>query len=561
MTANWKTEGADSLFLAYEPWTPNSSPFLEHAEELGVALPSSLPLESLAARGWLCPRLRIALPPAAIRACWNAHCDPTGSPDHEPAHAWAHQVLAQCHKRAIEALPGDAPWRHWLESEHSEIGRIVRAHVVDPANGMAEPPAMLHPRQDKHVLPVVDFYADWQAYHLAELLDCAELREYVVTGEGSACEQACRRHVEGFERRVHHLAERWKRLAPVFERLARFRVLWAVHAREVDAFDQLMQRDSQAWAASASFGATAVHADVRDVLLEIWAEWKDRPPRASNLLRCRLQRDIGLATYLLKNLTGQPPDPFHSDWFWFDHELPGLRPARLIDALPNEEWRALVAFTDNASHRTTTYPAPFTRSAGELWQLLRANWDACASLRRFCLAWTRLMRDRLHDPLRHADATIAANERIEQFNLVGLHTERVVRHVATVVTPSNGKQARSNAVMRDAIKRSLAIAAPSVSITDKQLMDWIETHSLLHAMPDLTHSLCPPSTFATGDAAADELISAHIHALIARNYAAHHEYFDDKMIGAPGAALLAGCLLVVVAALHSLPPNKNVPRP
>jgi hypothetical protein len=561
MTANWKTDGADSLFLAYEPWTPNSSPFLEHAKELGIALPGGLTLETLAVRGWLCPRLRIALPPAAISACWNAQCDPTGSPDHELSHAWAHQLLAQCRKRAIELLPGDEPWKHWLESEQPGLGRSARAHVVDTGNGTAEPQPMLHPRQEKHVLPVVDFYADWQAYHLAELLDRAELREFVVTSEGDACVQACRRQAEGFDRRAQHVFERWKHVAPAFERLARFRMIWAAHARNIDAFDQLIERDSQAWATAAGFDAATIHGDVRDVLLEIWADWKDRPPLGSNQLRRGLQRDIGLATYLLKNLTGQPPDPFHSDWFWFDTESPGHRPARLIDALPNEEWRALVAFTDNASHRTTTAPAPFTRSAEGLWQLLRSNWDTCAPLRRFCLAWTRLMRDRLHDSLRHADATIAANERIEQFNLVGLHTERVVRHVAAIATPSTGKQAGSNAVMRDAIKRSLAIAAPSVSITDKQLMDWIEQHSSLHAMPDLTHSLCPPSTFATGDVVADQLIAAHVHALVARNYAAHHDYFDDKMIGTPAAPLLAGCLLVVVAALHSVRQNQNASQP
>jgi hypothetical protein len=80
-------------------------------------------------------------------------------------------------------------------------------------------------------------------------------------------------------------------------------------------------------------------------------------------------------------------------------------------------------------------------------------------------------------------------------------------------------------------------------------------------MPDLTHSLCPPSTFATGDVVADQLIAAHVHALVARNYAAHHDYFDDKMIGTPAAPLLAGCLLVVVAALHSVRQNQNASQP
>jgi hypothetical protein len=561
MTGNWKTQGADGLFLAYEPWTPNSSPFLEHAEELGVALPSSLPLEALAARGWLPPRLRIALPPAAIRACWNAHRDPTGSPDHQPQHAWAHQLISQCHKRSVEFLPGDAPWKHWLESE-SDPGRSARAYLVDPGNAAAEPPSMPHPHQDKNVSPVVSFYADWQAYHLAELLGCAELREFVVTGEDSACEQACRRHVEGFERRAHHVAERWKRLAPVFERLARFRTMWAAHARKVDEFEQLMQRDSHAWAASAGFDGSVVHGEVRDVLLELWAEWQHRSPLASNKLRRGLQRDIDLALYLMKCLTGQQPDPFHSDWFWVDDESPGLRPARLIDALPTEEWHALVAFTDNASHRTTAYPAPFTRSAAELWQLLRANWDACTPLRRFCLAWARLMRDRLHDPLRHADATIAANERIEQFNLVGLHTERLLRYVAAKLTPSTtSKQEGSESVMREAAQRSLGHLPVPVAVPDPRIADLIKKHTKLHTMPDVSQSLCLPSTVASGSDAANQMVAAHINALIARNYAAHHDYFDDKMIGAPGASLLSSCLLVAIAALHSLPPRNAAPQP
>ena len=60
-------------------------------------------------------------------------------------------------------------------------------------------------------------------------------------------------------------------------------------------------------------------------------------------------------------------------------------------------------------------------------------------------------------------------------------------------------------------------------------------------------------------------VAAHLNALVARNYAAHHDYLDDDLVGGtrvatqphPGAALMSSCLLVVIAALHSLPPPSS----
>jgi hypothetical protein len=560
MRRSHKWPGDDCLYLGHRP---GSSQFLEHAQTLGITLPDTLPLLTLAMRGWLWPRLRIALPPAAISACWNSRCDPTGSADYDPAHAWAHQLLAQCSTSSPPVLPTDAPWKHWLESQLSEPGREVLNHAID-VDPTSCPAPTQHPlAPDLTIVPVIDFYADWQAYHLAELLDLAEFRVFLATADASELATRYREHVQQVAQGADNLTAKWAELGRVFEWITRFRTIWASHAQLLgDDFDQAMRRDTAAWAKKVGVDAAKVRTAIKDTLLDLWADWQERPPLDSHSLRQSLQRDIGLATQLLRNLTGEAIDPFDEDWFWPHEDRSNLASARLIDALPNEEWRAPITFAELASFRTRAFPTPYALSKAQLWNLLRAHWTTCAPLRRFCLAWVRLMRSRLRDAHRHPDATIEANDRIEQFNLVGLHTERVLRHVhARIAKP----EPEIKPIVRGAVERAVRVVAKShQNGAGRSLSDLLED-TKLHQPRAANDLPIDPYKVNTGSPAADAIVVAHLNALVARNYAAHHDYLDEDLVGPshddkkphPGFTLLSSCLLVVVAAIHSLPVKQS----
>lgn len=560
-----RVSGGDRIcrYLAVPASNIHTPQFVAHLGSLGIKLPDTFPLGAIVARGWIRPRYRIPIPSEALLAWTNFPVNPREGSDRCPEeHSWGFGVWDAAtsmwpdRERPVEKL-----WQHWLDDPDSELGQIARSNAIDPSDVSAVPSVLRHPRHQQEVRPWVDFFADWQAYHWAELLERARFTAFVGTGHGDHCAAQCRRHADHFEQSALDLSRRWEERSSVHGWISSYRTILA-NCMHRESFRHDARLGARAWAQQHGLDAETIRLGLRDTLLTLWSGWHDRPPLGSSPLLLRLQEDIQFATELLEDLTDQPVDPF--DEFWFSNDRERREWAQLVEALPYEEWVARRDFPGRTAHYQKEFPESLRHGKGQLALLLAQHWPSCAPLRRFCLAWMRLhgeLSGRNRDL--PAAATIKTNERIEQFNLIALHTERVLRFVDDHMHTGRSKQPRSNDVVVAAILRSVAVVAPSAVVIEQWVKDEVRERTALHAMPPASDAICTPSSVGTGDSNADSVIAAHLNALIARNYAAHHDYLDDALIYPnrdgtkphAGALLLSSCLLVVIAALLSLPPD------
>lgn len=545
------TRDIDCRYLA-APESRDQSQFGRHLKSLGIKLPPNLSIRTMVARGWLKPRLRVALPPAALLSWLNF---PTYSADYDdtcpPGDAWALNAwcASACSWQAIDR-PIEKLWMHWLDDPDDGIGICARANAIDPSGPAAEPPSFVHPNACRPILPWIDYFADWQAFQVAELVRMAKFEVHGVIDSTGGVERHLRRHVDRFDEAAKGLVVRWEERGHFFDRLACYRTILAQVARR-DSFGEDAQRGVQSWASQQGVDAVTIRAGIRDVLLRLWRHWEDLAPVSSERLRHRLQQDLQYATGLLADLADKSIDPF--DPFWCSQARGRGDCADLIDALPYEEWTARRKFPQQAMHYQKGFPAPFLLGSRQFSELLAEHWPTSAALRRFCLAWVRLHEEMGQRDLDlPADMTIKANERIEQFNLIGLHTERLLRDVI------DRREPEIKPIVRAAICRAVRVVAkPYQNLAGKRVSELLEA-TRLHDQRPAEELAISAAGVATGSDAADAIIAAHLNALIARNYAAHHDYLDnaliypnrDKSKPHAGATLLSSCLLVVIAALQ-----------
>lgn len=548
-------------YLAAPQSASRGSQFSNHLDALGIRLPSNLSLRTMVQRGWLRPRVRVSIPVPALLSWENFPRHPIhgdeACPDEERwgLEAWCAATSSFSDRDRVT----DKLWMHWLDDPDDETAGIARAHALDPI-GAPEPSPFFHPQRGENVLPWIDFFADWQAYNVAELVRRAEFCVEGVTdqfGSNGTCVEA---HTTTFDQHARKLAEQWEGRGAFLDHIACYRTILANCATR-DTFIRDAQLGARSWASQRGVTPEKIRSGIRDVLLCQWQRWSSSPPVRGEKLMHRLQQDLHLATRLLWDLTGEPVDPF--DPFWYSDRRGHAQWAQLIEALPFEEWLARRDFPELAVRYQWNSPNPFVMGKPELSDLVARHWPTCPPLRRFCLAWVRLHKEmRGGDRDLPADATIAANERIEQFNLVALHTERLMRNGYDVFHPRQPEDPQPEArdVVLDAIERALRRAADGYQSVAAKRADKLFRRTSLRTMPDATDLLVAPSDVNCGSSAADHVVAAHLNALIARNYAAHHEYLDDDLVypgqdeAKPhvGATLLSSCLVVTVAALHGL---------
>jgi len=564
------TGDANCRYLAAPGTDIQNTQFGNHLASLGIRLPDSLPLQALIGMRWITPRHRIALPHEALCSWTDFPLLSMQGTDACPEdQAWAFEAwtYATCLLPDRENRPVDKLWQYWLDDRSLPLTRAALAHAVDPhaSDGALRP--IRHPRLNQEVLPWIDFFADWQAYHLAELLAATRVTGYLCPGQDQFFARIMKRHSERVEPRALRLAQRWQEIGRVFDWISSYRTVLANCATR-DTFTADTRLGAKAWADQHGITADQVRHGIRDTMLALWQRWHQAPPVPGNALLRRLQQDIQYATRLLTNLTDEPTNPFDPLWYWRNHSKAFY--AQLIEALPYEEWLAQRDFPDRSVHYQRGFPHPFICGADQIAQRIGTFWPTCAPLRRFCLAWVRLhseMQGRDRDLL--ADATIQANERIEQFNLIALHTERILRHVEMTLDPTKKNQDSSNEVILAAVRRSLAAMPQAIVIAQSHLEDLVRKRTSLHKLPDPSQAWCRPTDVASNSADADTVVAAHVNALIARNYAAHHDYLDERLIYPsrdenkphPGGTLLSSCLLVVLAALHTLAVRQQAGAP
>lgn len=529
------------------PQSAELSQFGGELKKVGVKLPANLSLRTVATRGWLRPRLRVAIPVAALQSWTTFPSYPIAGEEHcPPSDLWGLEVWTNATCTFPDRdTPPEKLWMHWLDDLDDATTLLARRHALDPTRD-PELAAFNHVRDGRKVRPWIDFFAHWQVYHAAELVRSAVVTLHGLTDQFRSWDTYLREHAQEFDQNAQQLAALWENWGSFFDVVGCYRTIMA----------RCCKRESFAKDVRAGARAFATQRGIDAVLLRVWQRWADAPPVAGPDLMLSLQYDIQCAVRLWSDLSGAPVDPF--DPFWFSKSRGRGDSAKLIDALPHEEWIARRDFARQAVHYQRDFPQPYPMGESQFADLLAKHWEACPPLRRFCLAWVRL-HDQLQsrDAERQADQTIAANERIEQFNLIGLHTERLLRHVHAEI---DKPEPEIKPIVRAAVERSVRRAAKShLNAAGKRFSELLD-ETKLHQQRSADDLTIPSSAVGAGSTAADQLVAAHLNALILRNYAAHHDYLDDDLIypshdeAKPhaGATLLSSCLLVVVAALVSL---------
>lgn len=546
------------------PESREDSAFGSHLKAMGIKLPESLSLRTMAARGWLRPRLRVEIPVVALQSWTTFPRHPiAGDKACPPGDLWGLEVWTNATCLAPEFdTPTESLWMHWLDDPADTTTASARKHALDPV-AHREPTPFVHPHRGSKVHPWIDFFADWQAYHVAELVRSAVFTLHGVTDQFHSVDTRLRERTREFDQDALELAERWEKRGAFFDVVGCYRTILARCCMR-DSFSEDARVGARAFADQRCIDADFVKTGIKRVLLALWQRWASAPPINDQRLMLRLQQDIQFAISLWSDLSGERIDPF--DPFWFSQSRSRGDSAMLIDALPDEEWIARRNFPQQAVPYQSGFPQPYVFGEGQFADLLAQHWEACPPLRRFCLAWMRL-----HDQLqgqandRRADQTIEANEQIEQFNLIGLHTERILRHVHSLL---HSPESEIKRIVRAAVERCVRLIAKAHQNEAGKRLSELMDETKLHQQRPAAHLAIAAEDVATGSAVADQLVAAHLNALILRNYAAHHDYLDDELIYPSGdetkphagARLMSSCLLVVVAALHSLP-AQGAPHP
>ena len=545
------------------PESRDQSPFGRHLHTVGIKLPKNLSLRTIAARGWLRPRLRVAIPIAALKSWTTFPSHPvTGEEACPPEDLWGLEVWtnATCSMPERET-PVERLWMHWLDDPEDATTANANKHSLDPVG--PEPTPFVHPYLGSKVHPWIDFFADWQAYHAAELVRSAVFTVHGLTDQVGSLDTHLRERAREFDQDAQELAQRWEKRGAFFDIVGCYRTILA-RCCQRDSFSKDVRAGARAFAAQRGLDAAEVKLGIRDVLLRLWQRWTDAAQVTDTRLMLRLQQDIQYAVRLWSDLSGEPIDPF--DQFWFSKSLSRGESAMLIDALPHEEWLARRGFARLAVRYQRDFPQQYLMGEDQFADLLARHWEPCPPLRRFCLAWVRLHDQlRSEDRDRHADQILAANERIEQFNLIGLHAERLLRHVHALL---HSPEPDIKPIVRAAVERCVRFTAKAHQNAAGRRLSELLKVTKLHQRRSAEELTITSAEVKTGSAAADQLVAGHLNALILRNYAAHHDYLDDELIYPngdetkphAGATLMSSCLLVVVAALHSLPVH-DAPQP
>lgn len=554
---NVSTADQNCRFLAAPGTSTSGSQFGGHLAELGLALDRTWPLADLVQRGWLQPRLRVGLPESALQS-WvnfpNHTMQLDGTCPHEQEWALAVWADATCGPAPPREEPLERLWAHWLEDDSDPTARFAIGAAVAPQQW---PDAVRHQRNGRTMQPWIDYFAYWQAYHIAELLTRARFAGYFAP-ESKHVASHFDRHATRLEKSAATLADRWQELGTCFEWVGYYRTILAKCATNPD-FDSKTRAAARAWATNHGITAEQLRTQIRESLLTLWQRWQDSPPISSDRLAHALQGDIQYATRLLSDLEDEPTDPFNPTWYW-DTRRGRRSSACLIEALPHEEWLAQRDFPGDAVNYQRCFPPSSAVGQEQIAERVLAHWNHCAALRRFCLAWVRLHKEvNSRHQRRTADAEIASNERIEQFNLIALHAERLVRF-SQPGSQDGETQPSSPGVFHDSAMRCIAAIAPGFHADQQKVRRILFEKTKLHRMPEASRAVLTPEAVAMGDPRVNRVVAAHGNALIARNYAAHHDYLDWELVYPgkggdephAGATLMSSCLFVALEQLRAM---------
>ncbi len=549
--------------------TDLGSQFGKHLKDSGVNLTTPLSLRWFVDEGWIAPVLRVPLPRTALDSWINFPKLNVKAPDCPESGIWAINLWIASHTVPPSVVAPGAPWAlSYVDDPSHSVGLSAREHSVCLDDDRCPPEEFEHEPSGRRIEPWIDFFAYWQAFHVAELCEAACMTLYATAPPANA-EEAVSGAVERARARMNSVRQRWHEHRTVFEWLSHYRTMMSNWNLTGTGWETA-ELAAKSLASDLDLSTDAIRHGIRDTLLVIWARWTSTYDSQHQNVRAALRAlrdDIDYAVTFLEMLTGEETDP--QDSFWHIKDRQARRWAQLVDALPREQWIARCSFPESAAsylvEESKLFESTFPFDVAAIEKVVSTKWQKSRALRRFCFASSRL-HDQLdsspHDGPFNWRAAIQEKERIEQLLLLPLHGERILSQIHRS-QPGSKRFPEVRELVRGRLDRALVLTKCSGAdrrnaiARAKELMKKAQ----LHAQDWGTSKLFVDNSDVELDSAVTRrLVAAHVNFVIARNYAAHHDALDDDLVfatdGDPtehvGRIAMTSVLTTVLAAMRDL---------
>ena len=529
--------------------------FVKWLKELGLSdsFLRDYPIAQLVEWGWLRPQFRIVFPstffdqPAAETLTW-----PPQSPQPE-------NVLEQVWLNE---------WRYQGEQEpmwflHPFFRLDSEAHMLFERNSAAaglpaRPPSFEH-ADGRSISPYADYYFPWQAYALIDVIQAADIfpqsQHFLNAPDVQKRAQPLLKLSKPplwDPRRTLNAEREWAAWAEPLTWLAHYAALKEfVESRDLPHGDYLalLRRGAKQLAAHLQIDAAKLEAAVREKLLTLadnWISAADKKNRWVTTAYPYLQKDIYLAVHWLCMLTDNKLDDYF--WRWRNTSQQNEGWAELHAVLPFEYYENRIKFTQLAP----TYLQAFNE---RLPMRYRFEGEALASavdairiknphFNSFVRAFKKLHQELTRDPELVGRIDFRERSPLDFYLLLAIRAESCFRFEL---------KANEDPKKEDKLDSYLIELAKKAGVDSK------DTECFKKNQRETTKLYDTPSDFierisrltpAEGCSEAP-LGQAMLCCLAARNYFAHHDYYDYELLNDKSSQfLLGGILLAVLTLLH-----------
>jgi hypothetical protein len=554
---NWlSSSDKDCRYLREDPTRPGA--FVAFAKELGVELPKGVKVVDAVRWGWIEPSLRVRLPDSFFLD-WENYPERPRVGSLRTTDAWAEEL----HDGAIIFSPRiqlhrnddvDRWFVHPFDRLNCPDTEIIRAHEIS-SDAAGEPEIVLH-SNGSQIVPYIDFFAYWQVYRLAESIAAATMFKPIFNTP--AASERVRELADDLPRwqefsndRLAKIAREYRQRQKTFDWLSRYRTLMG-SAVETDPSSHDESAAAAAIVHELGLSADVLKAEIRDVLLVLFQEWKWdlRRARVSKSVVDHLRQDIKLAVDFVVEGTGVAAPLDDAVWTsdsGFEHLW-----ARMHEALPYELERAQTRFPFLASMYLNELEALVTVCAGEtqIEQMIEVWWRASYPVRRFALLFLRLHKTLGGDHRQRI--TFEEENTIDYLILCTLVAEKLMAWLWIREHPQPAEVPAFKPLLLASLARiaqSLAVNLPldtfNALYRATTLYDLTETRELklFRSVPEVENTQ------------SGLLLRIGLNFAVMRNYAAHHDCLDAELTYSESGneALTAITTLVVLLLLTAGP--------
>lgn len=536
--------------------------FVAWLKKLGISdlFLRTYPVSRLVEWGWLRPQNRIIFPaPFFTDGGWEAEerRRKVAKQDLALSELWDGQYFCDGED--------DPMWFiHPFFTLQSKAGQLLRLNSAQ--TGLPAIPAQIELVDGMTVAPYADYFFPWQAYALIDVIRAADCYRHFVMDTPDV-----RERVESLVRltktpscKPHQYLDaeaKWGGHAEMMTWLAHYDALkGAVEQRELQygQSSDMLKRGAKALATHLGFDAPRLEGLVKDRLLVIAQNWKDQEPSHKKWVVSaypHLQKEVYLAVHWLCMLTGNTLDYYFDLWRYPTRS--SEKWAELHAVLPFEYYEIRDKFLQLAP----IYLKQFNERLPERYRLdeesLRASVDGIRVKSRHFNVFMGAFK-KLHDELggdRKPTDVLDFRERqpLDYYLLLAIKAEVCMREELR----NHGKLNQPNGipVNEHGLEAYLKALGRRAGLDDRSITFF--DHSLKHCKNlrgEPKDAILRVQALKSDDQADQfALIQAMVCCELARNYFAHHDYMDAKLLNDPESQFLLGGILICVLVLLGSP--------